>query len=77
MAWKGLGLETLAPVAMLALAIAVLSGLRSLAEEARAIPAPALAASGASKASFSMLTGSSTPSPAMPAARATRRSIGW
>ena len=42
MAWKGLGLDTLAPVAMLALAIAVLSGPRSSAEEARAIPGPAL-----------------------------------
>jgi len=42
MAWKGLALETLVPVAMLALAIAVLSGPRSSAEEARAIPGPAL-----------------------------------
>ena len=42
MAWKGLALKTLVPVAMLALAIAVLSGSLSSAEEARAIPAPAL-----------------------------------
>ena len=50
MAWKGLGPETLAPVAMLALAIAVLSGPRSSAEEARAIPAPALDEPAASNA---------------------------
>jgi peptide-methionine (S)-S-oxide reductase len=42
MASKGLALKTLVPVAMLALAIAVLSGSLSSAEEARAIPAPAL-----------------------------------
>ena len=42
MGWRGLALGTLVPVAMLALAIAVLSGSLSSAEEARAIPAPAL-----------------------------------
>ena len=42
MAWKGLALKTLVPGAVLALAIAGLSGPRSSAEEARAIPAPAL-----------------------------------
>jgi peptide-methionine (S)-S-oxide reductase len=50
MAWKGLALETLAPVAMLALAIAVLAGPRSSAEEARAIPAPAVDEPAASNA---------------------------
>jgi peptide-methionine (S)-S-oxide reductase len=42
MGWKGLALGALVPVALLGLAIAVLSGPRSSAEEARAIPAPAL-----------------------------------
>lgn len=42
MGWKGLALKTLVPAAMLVLAIAMLSGPRSSAEEARAIPAPAL-----------------------------------
>jgi peptide-methionine (S)-S-oxide reductase len=42
MRWKGLALVTLGPVALLALAIAALSGPRSSAEEARVIPAPAL-----------------------------------
>jgi peptide-methionine (S)-S-oxide reductase len=42
MGWRGLALGTLVPVALLPLAIAVLSGPRSSAEEARAIPAPAL-----------------------------------
>ena len=42
MAGKGLALKTLVPGAVLALAIAGLSGPRSSAEEARAIPAPAL-----------------------------------
>ena len=50
MRWKGLALVTLVPVALLALAIAVLSGPRSSAEEARAIPAPALDEPAASNA---------------------------
>jgi peptide-methionine (S)-S-oxide reductase len=42
MKWKGLALGTLVPVTLLVLAVAVFSGPRSSAEEARAIPAPAL-----------------------------------
>jgi peptide-methionine (S)-S-oxide reductase len=42
MGWKGPDFGTLVPVAVLALVIAALSGPRSSAEEAHAIPAPAL-----------------------------------
>jgi peptide-methionine (S)-S-oxide reductase len=50
MGWKGLGLGTFVPVALLPFVIAVLSGPRSMAEEARAIPAPALDEPAASNA---------------------------